>query len=273
MKRITGFLVALLFAGTALADLSSLNVQFNPIATSYMKGTVVGLTATSNGTNAQYKFNVHRMVAGQATLVMSSEWSSTNTTTLDTNAVNVLAGRYRIQAMARESANASETLVKTEIINVTAPPVVTACESVEGKTYSNDAPAMIPLGDLTLAGALELQSAGVPLEFGGGGAQHVRSIRFQDDLASVSLASLDLRVCVFLCMNVAARYSAPVQLPYTCAGNAITVNAAGTMSQTEMDPSVLSDLLGGGTMPVIVTGELQINAGGSSVSADGVTLD
>lgn len=273
MKRIAGFLIALLFTGSALAELSSLNVQFSPNATSYQKGTVVGLTAVSNGTNAQYKFVVHRMVAGKAVAVLSTEWLSTNTLAFDTNPVNVPAGRYRIQVMARESANVSETLVKTEIITVTAPPALTACESIEGKTFTNDVPAKIQLGDLSLSGALALLNPGIPIELGGGETSHVKSLQFGSGVASVRLAPLDMRVCSFLCMPLTAEYLNPVQVPYTCAGNTVTVNAAGTLSATEMSSNILTDLLGGDSIPVKVTGTVTIGAGGSSVSADGVTLD
>jgi len=273
MKRITGFVVALLFTGSALADISSLGVQFSPNATSYAKGTVIALTATSNGTNAQYKFKVERTQAGQSTPVMSSAWSTTNTFTIDTNAVNVLTGRYRIDVMARESANVSETLVKTEIITVTAPPALTACESIEGKTFTNDVPAKIQLGDLSLSGALALLNPGIPIELGGGETSHVKSLQFGSGVASVRLAPLDMRVCTFLCMPLTAEYLNPVQVPYTCAGNTVTVNAAGTLSATEMSSNILTDLLGGDSIPVKVTGTVTIGAGGSSVSADGVTLD
>jgi hypothetical protein len=255
MKRITGFLVALLLTGAALADLSSLNVQFSPNATSYAKGALVGLTATSNGTNAQYKFNVHRMVAGTATAVLSTTWSSTNTLAFDTSAVNVLTGRYRIQVMARESANASETLVKTEIIVITEPPAVTSCESIDGKTYTNAAATTYNAGDRSLSQMLAGLALTLPAS-----ANAISAVSFDSGAVSVELEPSRVRVCAFICLD--SQYGAGgdiVSGTYTCntSTNVLTVNASGQVPV--VSPSPAADMLGGGTFPVTVSGSLTIN--------------
>lgn len=273
MKKTITFLATVLLAGSALADISSLGVQFNPSATSYSKGTPVAVTATANGTNTQYKFELDRIASGVAVAVVSSNWSLTNTFNVDTNAVNVQPGKHRLRVLARESANKPETLVKTEFFQITAPPTVTACESIENKTYTIPAAASFVLGDLTLASALALQGAGIPVELGGGDASHVKSVKFQNDVASVTLGGIETRVCAFLCIAVSQNFINPVDLPYTCSGNTVTVNAGAVMSATQMSPGTLTDLLGGGSFPVRVTGNLLINSGGNSVTADGVTFE
>lgn len=273
MKKITAVLVASLFAGAAQADLSSLTVQFSPSATSFTKGTPVAVTAVSNGTNAQYKFDLDRIVSGQDVAVLASGWSATNTFNIDTSVVNVQPGKHRLRVYARESANKVETLVKTEFFQVAAAPLVTACDSIVDKTYDVPVASFFNAGDLTLSSALALQSTGIPITFGSGGAHYVKSIAFQDDVASVGVYGIETRVCAFICIPVSEQFLSPVDVSYTCSGNTVTLNAAGALSPTEMSPNALMDLLGGESMPVKVTGNLTIDTANDTVAADGITFD
>lgn len=263
MKRFLAFcFLTLAFVSPARADLSSLAVQFTPNATQYTKGEVVSVTATSNGTNAQYRFILDKVDVG-VVAVSSSSWAANNSYQIDTFAVNMPAGKYRLRVFVRESANKPEILNKYEFFTVVAPAVV-ACDLIDGKTYTNAAAAPLSLGSLTLAQML----AGVSLSMSTGAAG-ITSVSFDAGTFNVAVQPASFQICTFFCTNYQTP-AAEISGTYTCSDHTVTVAATGVYDYTN-SPTLLSLL--GASSPLSVAGNMLIDTVTDSLTAGGKTFE
>lgn len=264
MKKIIFALFALLFAGLSQAAVTSLAVQFNPNSTEFTKGQLVNVTATADGVGTEYRFYLDNVDAVPAVSISSSNWTTTNTFQIDTFAVNIPAGKYRLRVMARQSNNKGETLTKVELFKVVTP-AVTACESIDGKTYTNTVTAHYALGDLTLAQALAGSQIVLPAK-----SPAVSAVSFDSGSVSVALQKTTARVCTFLCISVdVSAAGAEVAGTYTCTNNTVSITASGTVAT---EPGALMDLIGG-TFPVSVSGPMTINTATDTLTSGTRTFD
>lgn len=263
MIRIALALCALLVSSLSAAAFDTLGVQFSPHATQYTKGDTFTVTATTNGTNPQYRFVLEKIDVGVVNITTTS-WSSSNSLLVDTWSVNIVPGKYRLKVSVRESARLAETLVKTEIFTVVAP-AVSACDSIDGKTYTNATWSPIELGNLSLAQIL----AGINLQTSNS-AFGLMTVSFDSGAVSVEVASpLTMQVCTFICISAQATPDNPITGTYTCTGNTVTISATGTSTP---DGS-LAGLLGASSFPLSVTGNLTIDTATDSLTAGGKTFE
>jgi hypothetical protein len=265
MKRIIFAISALLLSSLSLAEVTSLSVQFAPNATQYTKGEQVGVTATSNGVGAQYRFYLDNVSTATAVLVSSTNWTTTNSFQIDTFAVNMPAGKYRVRTLVRENANKPETLTKVDFFTVVAP-AVTACESIDGKTYSSTVSAPLALGDLSLAQVLSGAQFGLPA-----GAPALSSVSFDSGTVVVAMQKITARVCTMICINVdVSSAGAEVAGTYTCANNTVSITASGSVP---VAPGTLASLLGDSPFPVSVSGPMTINTATDTLTSGTRTFD
>lgn len=141
---------ALLWSVPSAADLTTLEVGFTPDAEVFYRGEVITVDAASDGTDAAYRFVLERVTPRGIEVVQRSAWTPDATFTIDTSRRAIRGGAYRLQVLSREAAAPLETLVKTETFAVIGPQAG-ACEFIEGKIFTNPAPAS-PVIDLGCPG-------------------------------------------------------------------------------------------------------------------------
>lgn len=259
--RIALVLCAFLLSPFASAALTNLNVTFSPSATQYVKGEVVTATAASDGTNVQYRFFLERTDAG-VVLVSSTNWSSENTFVIDTYAVNIPPGTYQLRTEAREALKKKVVLSRTDAFSVVTSPV-TACESIEGKTYTNATASTINFGNVSLAQAL----SGLALTTDAHAAG-ISAVSFAGGNLTAAVEPINIQVCSFICVSGDVTPVADLTGTYSCAGNTLSLNASGTGTGV----GAPGDLLGS-SVPITLTGSMTITQSTDVLTAGGQTFE
>lgn len=102
MKTCAFALGALMLPMLAQAELSSLQIQLAPGATTFTKQQTLDVTAAGDGTGMEYQFTLER--SGRVPVkVLSTQWGSSNSFEFDFAPINVMPGNYQLSVQAREA--------------------------------------------------------------------------------------------------------------------------------------------------------------------------
>lgn len=158
------------------------------------------------------------------TKLNSTSWSFNNVYLIDSSALLLEPGDYRVRTIARERQNKKEVLVKYRLFEILSLNLAT-CEQINGKTYTNLSSAP-QSASMSYAQAL---GGGTSLSFENDGAQ-IQSISFANGVASVKVE--DFTANINFVGSQTVTYPEPLLGTYTCNGANVDVATQGTANSS-----------------------------------------
>jgi len=110
-------ILAISISSPVTADLNTLNVTFSPDSETFYTGETIAFSVGSDGSEAQYRYVLERLSENDIIRIENSRWSFDTSYQLDTSALNLEEGTYRLRDISREQANNDETMGKLNNLN------------------------------------------------------------------------------------------------------------------------------------------------------------
>ena len=110
-------ILAISISSPVTADLNTLNVTFSPDSETFYTGETIAFSVGSDGSEAQYRYVLERLSENDIIRIENSRWSFATSYQLDTSALNLEEGTYRLRDISREQANNDETMGKLNNLN------------------------------------------------------------------------------------------------------------------------------------------------------------
>jgi hypothetical protein len=205
------------------ADLNTLNITFSPDSETFYTGETIAFSVSSDGSETQYRYVLERVSENDIIRVENSRWSFDTSYQLDTSALNLEEGNYRLRVISREKANKDEVLVKfnTFTLNGYQP---TPCEAFEEGTYTNINAS--PLNQsYSLTEAMNIISSGLLLTTDEN-AHNINQINFSEGQVHVFPAE-PMTADVNFYGTHQINFPQPLSGSYSCQGGTISINASG----------------------------------------------
>lgn len=233
---------------TAQADLTTLNVNFTPDSDVFYQGEAINVSLSSDGANVQYRYVLDSILDEGFVRITHSPWSSTPQFSLDTQALNLLEGDYRLRVISREQENKPEILVKHHTFSITGPNTA-GCDTFQEGTYNN-----VGAQPLSLNLSLSQATSGLSLT-ADEHAINIAQLVFSAGSVDVYPVS-PMTYTINMLGSGQFIFSTPLSGTYSCIDNTVSINASGTGSTT--------GVLSGTTVEVSVTFEGDVSINGSN---------
>ena len=223
----------------AQAELSTLNVSFNPDSESFYQGEIINISLTADGSNMQYRYVLEEVTEDGIEKIKHSRWTNNNQFTLDSQAMNLPEGNYRLRVISREQGNKDEVLVKYHTFDVTGSNT-SACSNFQEGAYDNSSAVALSMS-LTLNEALGvLNSEGLLLS----SSEHAANIEqpvFDDGNVLVYPAS-PVTYSLSFYGDGQLLFPDPLTGSYSCTGSTLTINASGSGNPTGYLGTIISGI-------------------------------
>ena len=208
------------FATAAQAELTTLNVNFTPDTEVFYQGEIIDVTLSSDGTDTQYRYVLESILDNGIERITHSPWSTNPQFSLDTQAMSLLEGEYRLRVISREQANKPEVLVKYHTFSITGANSA-SCDNFQEGSYSN-----LSAQSLSLNMSLSEATNGLSLT-ADEHANNIEQLVFSNGAVNVYPVN-PMTYNVNMLGSGQFIFSTPLSGTYNCVGNTISINATGT---------------------------------------------
>ena len=221
-------ILAISISSPVTADLNTLNITFSPDSEMFYTGETITFSVSSDGSETQYRYVLERLSENDIIRIKNSRWSNETNYQLDTSALNLEEGDYRLRVISREKANKEEPLVKFNTFSLHGYQP-TPCEAFEEGTYNNINAS--PLNQsYSLNEAINIISSGLLLTTDEN-ANNINQIPFSEGQVHV-LPAAPMTADVNFYGTYQINFPQPLSGSYICEGGTISINASGQASST-----------------------------------------